>query len=430
MGLKKSGLAAIKLLLNYDYDITLTINNELSIAERNELSLYNVKIYEKGHPLSLLDEEWCYIVKNPGISYNIPFVKEALNRNIKIISEIELAYQLSNNIFLGITGTNGKTTVTTLIYEILKAQLDDVYCGGNIGIPISDIVREHGDNNIIVSELSSFQLMGIIDFKPKIATILNLAPDHLDYMNSVEEYYESKLSIYFNQDEHDYFVLNIDDALVQEYVKDIKAKIIRVSLNKKADAYLENDFIYFKDEAIININDIKIIGKHNLYNIIIAVVYAKVMGIDNDVIRKVISNFKGVEYRLEKVDGLNNNCYYNDSKATTPDSTITALEALSKTDLILIVGGYQKGLDNRPLINYLNKHANIKRLYTFGAIKDLFEDVAIETIKLEKLDMVIKDILENYHNQTILFSPATSSFDQYVNYEQRGEHFNKLVKGE
>jgi UDP-N-acetylmuramoylalanine--D-glutamate ligase len=428
MGLGRSGYGAIHLLKKFNYEIVVTINDSLSLKDKDNLS--GIKVFDNGHPLSLLDEDFAFIVKNPGIKYSIPFIQEALKKGIKIITEIELAYNLTNNTYLAITGTNGKTTVTTLVYDIIKEQLAHVLCAGNIGTALSEVVCEYGNDNIIVTELSSFQLMGIDKFKPHIATILNLAPDHLDYMPTLESYYESKLSIYQNMNKDDYFLLNIDDTNVVKYVKNINCNIITFSLMKKADIYLKDNNIFFKDELIMNTNEIKIIGQHNLANILVAVGFAKLMNIDNCVIKKVINNFKGVEYRLELVNGLNNNTYYNDSKATTPDSTITALKALSNKELVLILGGFDKGLDNNLLINYINDHHNIISVYAYGQIKDKFNDIKVPLNKMNSLNEVVKDILNKYHDINILFSPATSSYDQYDNYEVRGAHFNKLIRGD
>ena len=426
IGLQRSGHAAIRLLRKEGYEVVVTINNELTKEDRELLG--DIVVYDKGHPDSLLDENWEFIVKNPGVPYRIPFVQKALEKGFRIISEIELAYLYSNNINLAITGTNGKTTTTTLIYDIFKEMFDNVYCAGNIGLPLSDIVIEHPNDNIMILELSSFQLMGIETFKPHIATILNLSPDHLDYMPSVDAYYKSKLAIYKNQTENDYFLLNEDDEAVLEYVKDVKAKVIKFSLIKESDACLKDGWLYYRDEAIIDTSKVKVIGQHNLYNILVAICYAKLMNVSNEIIQEVVYNFKGVEFRLERVEGFKSNIYYNDSKSTTPDSTIIAVNALSNDKSVLILGGFDKGLDFSELNELIDKKDNIELVLTFGQIKDNFSKMKTDVLTFADLDSVIKYIEENIDNKTILFSPATSSFDQYENYEQRGKHFNKLIK--
>ena len=425
IGLQRSGHAAIRLLRKQGYEITVTINKQLSAADRNLLK--GVIVYDNGHPLTLLDSNWDLIVKNPGIPYRIPFIKEAMKRGYQIITEVELGYLYSNNDYYAITGTNGKTTTTTLIFEILRHYFDNVYCGGNIGLPLSDIVLEHSTNNKVVLELSSFQLMGIEKFRPHIATILNLAPDHLDYMDNVDDYYQSKMAIYKNQTATDYFLLNEDDKLILEYAQNIKAKLVKFSLTKESDAYLKNDWLYFYNEAVIDTKKIQIIGQHNLYNILVALCFAKLLNVSNECIQEVVYNFTGVEYRLEKVNGFKNNTYYNDSKSTTPDSTITALQAI-KDELVLIIGGFDKKLNYSGLINYVNENNKVVMVLTYGQIKDNFSEINKDVLKFDNLELVVNYLRDKIDNQVVLFSPATSSFDQYDNYEQRGEHFNKLIK--
>ena len=426
IGLQRSGHAAIKLLLKEGFEVVVTINNELTKEDQEILK--DIQVYAGSHPDHLLDENWEFIVKNPGVPYRIPFVQKALAKGFSIISEIELGYRYSKNINLAITGTNGKTTTTTLVYEILKKAKDNVYCAGNIGLPLCDVVFKHDNDNTIVLELSSFQLMGITSFKPHIATILNLAPDHLDYMPTLASYYESKQAIYEYQDENDYFLLNEDDKTIKEYLKDIKAKVISYSLHQKADAYLRDNWLYFNDEAIIDTNKIQIIGQHNLYNILVALCYAKLMKVSNEIIQEVVYNFKGVEFRLEEVKGFKNNVYFNDSKSTTPESTIIAINALKDKPTVLILGGFRKGLDFSDLIASVNENPNIEQVLTFGQIKDEFGEINCLTKPFANLEEIIDYLEVTVDDKNILFSPATSSFDQYDNYEQRGRHFNKLIK--
>ncbi|MEG0686076.1 MAG: UDP-N-acetylmuramoyl-L-alanine--D-glutamate ligase [Erysipelotrichales bacterium] len=429
IGLQKSGYAALALLEKEGYDITITVNNELSDDEKTSLSKY--RVFDGEHPLHLLDEEWAFIVKNPGIPYRIPFIKEAMKRNIKIITEVELAYNCSENTILGITGTNGKTTVTTLIYDIVKEYYSNTYLAGNIGYPYSDVVLEHDKDNYIIFELSSFQLMGTENFRPHIATILNLAPDHLDYMESLESYYESKLLIYKNQTEKDYFILNLDDSVVNEYVSDLKAQVITFSLKQDADVMLRNNSILFMDEKIIELSDIKLVGDHNISNIMVAIAYSKLIGVSNEVIRKVIMEFNGVEYRLQQVPSKFNNTYFNDSKSTSADSTLTAIKALSKLDdVILIMGGHDKGLDYTDLFKEIDGMDNIECLMFFGANKEILSKYSDKIhLVFDNLYDVMDYINSTYQDKNILFSPGTSSYDQYQSYEKRGEDFNKLIKG-
>lgn len=431
IGLAKSGLAAIKLLQKHNYDVVLTTNNILSDEER--LNLNNVEIFDGGHPLELLNQDFEFVVKNPGIPYTVSFIKEACQK-FEVITEIELGYRFrhEDDIILSLTGTNGKTTTVTLIYDILKAGLDNVYCGGNIGTPLCDLINDHDYQKTIILEISNFQLLGTSSFNSHITSILNLSPDHLDYMNSVEEYYESKLKIYANQSNLDYYICNLDDDLLNDYLEKYKpkSKIITYSLNKDSDIYIKDNYIYYFNEKIICLNDIKIQGQHNLMNIMCAIAYSKLMNVDNNIINNVISNFNGVEYRLQEVYQTSDLRFYNDSKSTTPDSTITAINAINDDNVVLILGGKKKGLDFSGLKAVLDTKACYKTIYVYGELKDDLKLVFnnYNVIVLDNLTDVINDIKNNNIKGSILFSPASSSYDQYPNYEKRGLHFNTLIK--
>lgn len=427
VGLAKSGLAAIKLLQQHNFHVVLTTLDKLD--EKTKAELVDVEIIDGQHPFSLLDDKYDFIVKNPGVPYKTDFIKEAQKRNFTIISEIELAYVFSQNIYLAITGTNGKTTTAILTKEILSKYYTNIFLAGNVGIPLSDVVREHPKDVIVVLELSNFQLMGTIDFKPHLATILNLSPDHLDYMNSVEEYYQSKTLIYKNQTKDDYFLYNLDDPIIDEYVKKIPSKIITYSTKEVADIIVEDNWIVFSNQKLIDLAQVKLIGDHNIYNIMVAVAYATLMKVPLETIREVVYQFKGVPYRLELVAENDHLKFYNDSKSTTPDSTLTAVKAVEKTPYYLIMGGYDKGLDYQALGEYLSKSKKLVKVLTYGEIKNVLANVLKEdTIVFSDLNEVMHYIKDNVREGAILFSPATSSFDQYSNFEERGEHFNKLVK--
>lgn len=427
VGLKRSGLAAINILKENNYKVVVTINNSMSEKERTLLK--DIVVYENGHPFSLLDENWDFIIKNPGIPYRLPFIQRALEKNIKILNEVELAYMFYENTYFAITGTNGKTTTTTLIYEIFNKAFNNVLLAGNIGIALSDVIVKHKNDNLVILELSNFQLMGLVTFKPKVATILNLTPDHLDYMKSLEEYYISKLTIYKNQDENDFFIYNEDDENIRKYVKNVKAKIIKFSSEKESDVYLKDNWIYYYEEKVIDINKLQVIGAHNIKNIMVALIYAKVWCIKDDIIKEVVYNFKGVDYRLQRVEGINNNIYYNDSKSTTAESTITAIQAINKQDTILILGGFDKKLDYSEMIDVINESKDITCVLTFGMIKDKFSEINKNLKVFNNLEEVVLYLKENVSDKTILFSPATSSYDQFEDFEQRGLVFNTLIRG-
>lgn len=429
IGLQKSGLAAYNLLVKMGYEVTISVNTTLTDNEKALIPL--AIINDGGHDLNLANKHWDLVIKNPGIPYHVPFIKILKENNNEILSEIELAYEYQpNSTYLALTGTNGKTTTITLLYEILKLAYNNTYLAGNIGYPLAQLVLDHPDDNIFCLELSSFQLMGIKNFKPKIASIINLAPDHLDYMKNVEDYYQSKQSIYVNQDEHDYYIQNKDDHLVEKYLDDLKATIITYSIKNQADFYVKDNYIVHNDERLIDLSLLKVVGQHNVYNVMVALIYAYLMKVDIKIIRQAIYQFNGVEYRLQKVEGIKNNIYYNDSKATTPESTITALNTFMDDSLILIMGGFDKGLDFNELVDLINQKKNIEKVFIYGQINNKIEGLTKDLVVYDDLNQVMDDILSNYDNKTILFSCATSSYDQYDNYEQRGEHFNKLIRGD
>lgn len=427
IGLARSGLASVKLLKQQGFHVVLTTNERLEPKTKEEL--VDVEIIDGQHPLSLLDDKYDFIVKNPGIPYTNPFVQEAVRRHFKIISEVELAYMFSNNIYLAITGTNGKTTTATLAYQILRKYYTNIFLAGNVGVPLSDIVRDHCKDNIVVVELSNFQLMGTIDFKPHVATILNLSPDHLDYMNSVEEYYRSKTLIYKNQTQDDYFLYNLDDPLIDEFINDIPSQIVTFSVKETADIIIEDNWIVFRNQKVIDLANVQLLGVHNIYNMMVAIGYAMLMKVPVEIIRDVVYQFRGVPYRLEYIGEYNNLKFYNDSKSTTPDSTITAIKAVEQNPYYLILGGFDKGLDYEELIVYLENSENLQKVFTYGEIKNVLANVLKEdTIVFNDLSEIMNYIKKSVHEGVVLFSPATSSFDQYADFEKRGQHFNDLVK--
>lgn len=434
MGLARSGLAAIKVLHKLKANITLSEAKDKDKLEELELlESFNVQILKES--LEVFTKDYDLVIKNPGIPFNSAFIKLLNERNIPIITEIELAFLVSKpQNYIAITGTNGKTTTTTLVYELLKKQYGTkAHLCGNIGTPLCDIVLQENlmeeANHYIALEISNFQLINIDKFRPKIATILNLTPDHLDFMGSLDFYYYSKTLVYKNMLENDVFLLNIDDEIIKKYCQKypINCQISSFSLeNSKADSYILDDYIYIDNQKVLPLNCVKLVGKHNLQNIIVAISCAKKVGVSEKNIVEVISNFKGVEHRLEFVRELDKVRYYNDSKATNTDATITALKSFDK-GVILLVGGYEKGLDMKPLLPYLSC---VKKVIGFGAsgkrlVNDLVGNKGIVVEDLKQAVLKAKEIA--VENDVILLSPTTSSFDQYSCFEQRGKHFKDIV---
>ncbi len=435
IGLARSGKAAVKLLQKLN--ATITINEGKPLEQIDGYQEYidaGIEIVAGGHPDELFERDFDFVVKNPGINYHKPFILRLKERKIPVYTEIELAYQVAKKQhYIAVTGTNGKTTTVTLIYEILKAQYKNVHFAGNIGKPLCDVVLENNlleeENHYIVIEMSNFQLLDIEKFKPEISTVINLTPDHLDYMASLDEYYASKMRIYENcESDDEIFVNNIDDETLQEYLKryPVYCGCLTQSLNKPADCRIIDDAIYFRGEHIIDLKDIKIVGDHNVQNIMIAATICMVAGVDSRIIRKVISNFKGVEHRIEFVREYNGVKVYNDSKATNTDASIIALKAF-KQPVILLMGGFDKGLDLKEMSTY-NSH--IKKLVTFGAAGQRFkEDMHHEDSYYEDTlkDAVNKAFEISEPGDIILLSPSTSSFDEFKGYEERGRIFKQYV---
>lgn len=434
IGLAKSGKAAIRLLKKLN--ATITVNEFQAASKIPEYQQYlddGIEMITGSHPDELFERDFDFVIKNPGINYHKPFILRLKERNIPVYTEIELAYQVTKKQhYIGVTGTNGKTTTVTLIDKILKGQYQHVHLAGNVGTPLCDIVLDHNlleeENHYIVIEMSNFQLLDIETFKPNVSTIINLTPDHLDYMASLDEYYASKTNIYKNTNENDSFVVNLDDQVLDKYLKQypIPCKQTTMSLTNHADCMIKDNAIYYQDEFIISLNDIKLVGNHNLQNIMIAICIAKKCGVKNEIINQEIASFIGVEHRIEFVREINGIKIYNDSKATNTDASIIALKAF-KQPVILLMGGFDKGLDLKEMSTYNNK---IKRLITFGAAGKRFKDemhvensICVKNLK----EATLEAINHASSGDIVLLSPSTSSFDEFSGYEQRGNVFKEIV---
>ena len=432
IGLARSGMAAIKVLDRLGAKITLSEVKVPSAQERKILEDLNVEILNQD--MSVFERDFDLVVKNPGVSPTGPIVKKLNERHIPIITEIELAYEVCKpQHFVAITGTNGKTTTTTLVYEILKqAYKDKALVGGNIGTPLCELALEHNlfenEGYYISLEISNHQLVDIVDFRPEISTIINLTPDHLETMGSLENYYKSKTEVYRNMKDNDIFILNGDDSNVDEYTKKypINCKIEDFSLDKiNTYGHIEDGYIVVNNEKVLPLAAIKLVGKHNIQNVMISVMAAKALNISNEDINNAVANFNGVEHRIEFVREINGVRYYNDSKGTNTDATITAIKSFDK-NIILLVGGYEKGLSMDEMKKYMNP---VKKVIGYGAAgKRIASDLVDDPIIVTTLDEALNKAHElAISGDTVLLSPTTSSYDQYKNYEERGKHFKELV---
>ena len=431
LGMARSGYEAAKLLSDYNNEIIVTDGKEQDSSLVSELESLGVKVIITGDQLSLLDDSFDYVIKNPGIKYDNPVVVKAKELGIKVINEVEMAYSFldkSVNI-IGVTGSNGKTTTTTLISEFMKNSFDNVYLGGNIGIPLSNFVRDIKPNSYLVLEISDHQLCDMYDFKTNVSVLTNITPTHLDFHKSYEVYQMTKKKIFNNHTSDDLAVINKDDEVSMKITDDIKSTKVYYGHDKTNLAYYDEEGIYYDGKLVIKLDDIILKGKHNYQNIMGAIIAVKKYGVTNEVIQKVLKEFKGVEHRLEYVDTIDGVTYYNDSKATNCVSTITALNSFDKPT-ILLLGGYDRGHSFHDLDDSMK---NVKCVVCFGETKNRIEEFCNDlNIKCYKNDTlkeamnVVKDICTP--GDVVLLSPACASWDQYDRFEDRGDEFKNLVR--
>ena len=431
LGMARSGYEAAKLLSDYNNEIIVTDGKEQKEELVSELESLGVKVIITSDQVSLLDDSFDYVIKNPGIKYDNPVVVKAKELGIKVINEVEMAYSFldkSVNI-IGVTGSNGKTTTTTLISEFMKNSFDNVYLGGNIGIPLSNFVRDIKPNSYLVLEISDHQLCDMYDFKTNVSVLTNITPTHLDFHKSYEVYQMTKKKIFNNHTSDDLAVINKDDEVSMKITDDIKSAKVYYGHDKTNLAYYDEDGIYYDGKLVIKLDDIILKGKHNYQNIMGAIIAVKKYGVTDEVIQKVLKEFKGVEHRLEYVDTIDGITYYNDSKATNCVSTITALNSFDKPT-ILLLGGYDRGHSFHDLDDSMK---NVKCVVCFGETKNRIEEFCNDlNIKCYKNDTlkeamnVVKDICTP--GDVVLLSPACASWDQYDRFEDRGDEFKNLVR--
>lgn len=432
MGLAKSGVSAASLL--HKLEAFVTVNDQKPLAENPEaqgLLQEGIKVICGSHPIELLDEGFEYVVKNPGIPYHNPLIKRAVEKGIPVLTEVELAYLVSEAEMIGITGTNGKTTTTTLLYEILNEGGQRPLIAGNIGTVASEVAQTAAKDETMVVELSSFQLMGIQEFSPHIAIITNLYEAHLDYHGDLGEYWHAKANITKNQTEDDYLIINHDQDHLVKTVGFTKASIIPFSTTQEVEggAYIKAGGIYFKKERIGDLSSVVLPGAHNLENILCAVAAAKLYGVSNESIMSVLGTFAGVKHRTQFVKEVNGRKFYNDSKATNTLATKSALNAFN-TPTILLAGGLDRGNGFDDLIPHLK---NVKTLITFGETADKLQQTGqkagIQTIlRVDNVEKAVPAAFENSEEgDVILLSPACASWDQYRTFEERGDIFIKAV---
>ena len=432
LGLAKSGESAARLLDKLG--AIVTVNDGKPFEENpaaQSLLEEGIKVITGGHPLELLDEDFEWMVKNPGIPYNNPMVMRALEKKIPVITEVELAYLISDAPIIGITGSNGKTTTTTMIAEVLTAGGQNGLLSGNIGFPASQVAQDAGETDTLVMELSSFQLMGIETFHPEIAVITNLMPTHLDYHGSFEEYVAAKWNIQKNMTASDHVVLNFNQDLAKELAKKTAAKVLPFSTKEKVDgAYLDGDVLTFRGEAIMKASELGVPGSHNVENALATITVAKLRGIDNQVIRETLAHFGGVKHRLQYVGEINQVKFYNDSKSTNILATQKALSGFDNSKVILIAGGLDRGNEFDELVPDIK---GLKKMVILGEsaarVKRAADQAEVSYLDASDVrDATRKAFSVAEPGDVVLLSPANASWDMYKNFEVRGDEFLAVFK--
>ena len=435
LGMARSGYEACKYLSKHNNTIILNDGGSRDKQDKDkvlELEGLSITMVFGSHPDDLLDDSFDYIIKNPGIRNDHKYVIKAKELGIPVINEVEMAYRLlpGDVTLIGITGTNGKTTTTTLTYEMIKKSGKRVHLAGNIGYPLCSFLDKLESGDIIVMEVSCQQLANMDKFKPHIALMTNLSEAHIDFFGSYDVYKQVKLKLFKNQTEDDIAILNIENDEIMKGTYDIKSNVKYFSSKREINgAYMLGDKLYYYDEFIMNRDEFLLKGNHNVENALGAMMIAKEVGVDNESIVSVLKTFTGVRHRLEFIDRVNGVSYYNDTEATNTKCTTIALSSFNK-NVILILGGLERGQDFHDLDNFISP---LKEIVGIGEcrdrVKEYGDSVGIKTITFEKLvDAMnyINSVVED--GDTVLLSPASASWDQYKQCEDRGDEFRDIVR--
>ena len=430
LGAGESGIGTALLAIEKGFNVFVSDYGNIKSKYKDVLINYEIE-WEEGKHTSSKILKADLVMKSPGISDYVPIIKKILSNKIPVISEIEFASKFTSSKIIGITGSNGKTTTTMMVHQVLKDAEIDVLMAGNIGHSFAKEIKNNPE--FFVLELSSFQLDGIKLFRPNIAIITNITPDHLDrYDNNFENYIESKFRIVMNQTNSDYLIYNADDPAIISFLKSnkIQSQLIPFSINKTFDfgTYYKDDNIIIKlknKSILMPTSNLALEGKHNIKNAMAAATVANLLKIRKDTIRESLECFQGAEHRLENVLKINKVKYINDSKATNVNATYFALESMT-SPTVWIVGGIDKGNDYSVLYPFVNE--KVKAIICLGKQNDkLFKnfqsmvDIIVETQFMSEAVKIAYKIAEAGDN--VLLSPACSSFDLFENYEDRGQQF-------
>ncbi len=433
-----SGIGAAKLLEKVQVEVILYDGNEKLCKEEIRKKLPDDSKCEivLGTLSKELLESLDLVVMSPGVPLDIPAAEQIKAAGIPIWGEIELAYQMSEGMVLAITGTNGKTTTTALLGEIMKAYAESVFVVGNIGNPYTDAALSMAEDSYTVAEISSFQLETIDTFAPKVSAILNITEDHLNRHHTMEEYIRVKELITKNQTKEDYCILNYEDEVLRNFSENCPAKTVFFSSERKLDkgAFLDGDVICLKTEKetleIVKTDELKILGKHNYENVMAASAMAYYAGVPMEVIHKAVTQFRAVAHRIEFVEEIDGIAYYNDSKGTNPDAAIKGIQAMNRPTL-LIGGGYDKESSYEEWIQSFD--GKVKYLVLIGQTREKIQEAAhkcgfMNTILADNLEEAVSICTQKAEKgDAVLLSPACASWGQFDNYEQRGDKFKEYV---
>ncbi len=438
-GMARSGISAAKLLASVGADVTLQDMKPMDVLIKlHDIEAYKkegIKIFAGANPDDIIDG-FDYAVLSPGVPCDLPFIKKAESSGVKVISEVELAYTLTECPVCAITGTNGKTTTTTLTGMLLNKKYKNTAVVGNIGVAYSEKVKSLKADDFVCAEISSFQLETSDTFRPHIAAVLNITPDHLNRHKTMDNYVAVKEKIFMKQNKDDFTILNKNDEYCVKMADKTKGKVFFFSSAEKLDEgiYLDGDNIHIKwnglDEDVINIHDLRILGTHNYENVMAAVACAVCAGVDMESIREILKEFNGVEHRIEYCGTFDGVDYYNDSKGTNPDASIRAVLAMRKP-IVLIGGGYDKDSSYDEWVKLYD--GRVKKLILIGATAGKiaeccdrygFKDYEFaDTFKkcIEKCKASAEE------GDCVLLSPACASWGMFEDYEQRGRMFKEMV---
>ncbi len=433
IGISKSGFAATKYAISHGADCYIyeELNNAKIQASISELKSIGAKVFdEQGieEGLSFID----VLVLSPGVPINHPVAVKAKQLGKRIIGELEFGFLQFSPAILAITGTNGKTTTATMVDVILKEAGLKSKLVGNVGVPITEVLGDIDNQTVCVAEVSSFQLESVNAFCPHISCITNITPDHLERHYNMENYIFLKKRIFKNQRESEFTVLNFDDQTVKTFATLTRGRVIWFSTTERVDgAYRVDGKLFYKDEFIINETELKLQGEHNIANALVAIVFARLMGVKTEIIANALRNFKGVKHRVEIVCEKKGVTYYNDSKSTNTASAISAINAMNRPT-VLILGGSEKGEEYYDLFTKIKESPITEVILTGASRYNMLQHAG-------KVGCANVTVTSNFYNaikiasmlakegDNVLLSPACASFDNFSSYEERGEEFIKAV---